>query len=286
MADAVAQAAERPGADGPARADAGRRPRRRRRGGARARARPGSRGSGSSCFGRSQPMLAQTADDVADALERPARPRSSGSSTARASRCTARATRCARSRGTSTTSPPACPRSSRRVRRCRSARVVLDGEVIALARRRPAAAVPGDDEPLRQRGSTCERCARAAALAVLLRLPARRRRRPARPAGCASGSPRSPAARPTSARAAARDRRPGGGGAFLDGCARARPRGRDGEGARAPYEAGRRGGSWLKVKRAHTLDLVVLAAEWGNGRRQGWLSNIHLGARDPRPAAS
>jgi DNA ligase 1 len=51
--------------------------------------------------------------------------------------------------------------------------------------------------------------------------------------------------------------------------------------ADAPYEAGRRGATWLKVKRAHTLDLVVLAAEWGHGRRQGWLSNLHLGARDP-----
>jgi DNA ligase-1 len=49
----------------------------------------------------------------------------------------------------------------------------------------------------------------------------------------------------------------------------------------APYEAGRRGASWLKVKRATTLDLVVLAAEWGHGRRRGWLSNLHLGARDP-----
>lgn len=49
----------------------------------------------------------------------------------------------------------------------------------------------------------------------------------------------------------------------------------------APYEAGRRGGAWLKIKRAHTLDLVVLAAEWGHGRRRGWLSNVHLGARDP-----
>jgi DNA ligase-1 len=49
----------------------------------------------------------------------------------------------------------------------------------------------------------------------------------------------------------------------------------------APYEAGSRGASWLKVKRAHTLDLVVLAAEWGHGRRRGWLSNLHLGARDP-----
>ncbi len=49
----------------------------------------------------------------------------------------------------------------------------------------------------------------------------------------------------------------------------------------APYEAGRRGGSWLKLKPTHTLDLVVLAAEWGHGRRQGKLSNLHLGARDP-----
>jgi len=49
----------------------------------------------------------------------------------------------------------------------------------------------------------------------------------------------------------------------------------------APYEAGRRGSSWIKVKPVHTLDLVVLAVEWGSGRRRGWLSNIHLGARDP-----
>jgi DNA ligase 1 len=49
----------------------------------------------------------------------------------------------------------------------------------------------------------------------------------------------------------------------------------------APYEAGSRGASWLKIKRAHTLDLVVLAAEWGHGRRTGKLSNLHLGALDP-----
>ena len=48
----------------------------------------------------------------------------------------------------------------------------------------------------------------------------------------------------------------------------------------APYEAGRRGSGWLKVKPVHTLDLVVLAAEWGHGRRHGFLSNLHLGARD------
>ncbi|UCF21188.1 MAG: ATP-dependent DNA ligase [Gemmatimonadota bacterium] len=49
----------------------------------------------------------------------------------------------------------------------------------------------------------------------------------------------------------------------------------------AAYEAGRRGRTWLKLKPSHTLDLVVLAAEWGSGRRRGWLSNLHLGARDP-----
>jgi DNA ligase 1 len=49
----------------------------------------------------------------------------------------------------------------------------------------------------------------------------------------------------------------------------------------ATWEAGRRGAGWLKVKPVHTLDLVVLAAEWGHGRRRGWLSNLHLGARDP-----
>jgi DNA ligase-1 len=48
-----------------------------------------------------------------------------------------------------------------------------------------------------------------------------------------------------------------------------------------PYTAGRRGAGWIKVKPRHTLDLVILAAEWGHGRRQGWLSNLHLGARDP-----
>jgi len=49
----------------------------------------------------------------------------------------------------------------------------------------------------------------------------------------------------------------------------------------APYAAGQRGFHWLKLKSAHTLDLVVLAVEWGSGRRRGWLSNLHLGARDP-----
>ena len=53
------------------------------------------------------------------------------------------------------------------------------------------------------------------------------------------------------------------------------------KGAASRYEAGRRGKAWQKVKPVHTLDLVVLAVEWGHGRRRGWLSNLHLGARDP-----
>ncbi|MDX1447457.1 MAG: ATP-dependent DNA ligase [Acidimicrobiia bacterium] len=51
--------------------------------------------------------------------------------------------------------------------------------------------------------------------------------------------------------------------------------------AASPYEAGRRGSAWRKVKPVYTLDLVVLAAEWGHGRRTGWLSNLHLGCREP-----
>ncbi len=69
--------------------------------------------------------------------------------------------------------------------------------------------------------------------------------------------------------------------AFL---AEALARGHEGVMAKDPtsaYEAGSRGAAWLKIKVAHSLDLVVLAAEWGSGRRQGWLSNLHLGARDP-----
>jgi DNA ligase-1 len=68
---------------------------------------------------------------------------------------------------------------------------------------------------------------------------------------------------------------------FLDG---ALGRGHEGimvKALDAPYEAGRRGRRWLKLKPVRTLDLVVLAAEWGHGRRHGWLSNLHLGARDP-----
>ena len=68
--------------------------------------------------------------------------------------------------------------------------------------------------------------------------------------------------------------------AFYDAALAAGHEGLMAKSPRAPYEAGNRGASWLKIKRAHTLDLIVLAAEWGHGRRTGKLSNLHLGALD------
>jgi DNA ligase-1 len=70
-------------------------------------------------------------------------------------------------------------------------------------------------------------------------------------------------------------------GAFYDAAIEAGHEGLMAKSLDAPYEAGNRGSSWFKIKRAHTLDLVVLAAEWGHGRRSGKLSNLHLGALDP-----
>jgi DNA ligase-1 len=69
--------------------------------------------------------------------------------------------------------------------------------------------------------------------------------------------------------------------AFLDDALASGHEGVMVKGASSRYEAGRRGQAWRKVKPVRTLDLVVLAAEWGHGRRRGWLSNLHLGARDP-----
>jgi DNA ligase-1 len=72
---------------------------------------------------------------------------------------------------------------------------------------------------------------------------------------------------------------PGEAAAFLDQAVGAGHEGVMVKALDAPYDAGRRGGAWRKIKPVHTLDLVVLAAEWGHGRRTGWLSNLHLGAR-------
>ena len=71
---------------------------------------------------------------------------------------------------------------------------------------------------------------------------------------------------------------------FFDAAIAAGQEGLMAKGIESTYEAGRRGGAWFKIKKANTLDLVVLAAEWGHGRRHGWLSNLHLGARDPNGA--
>jgi DNA ligase-1 len=69
--------------------------------------------------------------------------------------------------------------------------------------------------------------------------------------------------------------------AFFDAALAAGHEGLMAKSLAARYEAGARGAAWIKIKRANTLDLVVLAAEWGHGRRPGRLSNLHLGARDP-----
>src|SRR6266550_2455024 len=68
---------------------------------------------------------------------------------------------------------------------------------------------------------------------------------------------------------------------FFDAAIAAGQEGLMAKGLESKYEAGRRGGAWFKIKKANTLDLGVLAAEWGHGRRHGKLSNLHLGARDP-----
>ena len=150
------------------------------------------------------------------------------------------------------------------------------------APRRTAAAVPGDREPRGQPRRRRGAARGGAAHAVLLRRPAPRRPRPPRPARRASGWPRSSRScrRARGCRASSRPT-PSEAQAFSDD---ALARGHEGvvvKALAAPYEAGRRGAGWLKVKPVHTLDLVVLAAEWGHGRRQGLLSNLHLGARDP-----
>ena len=149
-------------------------------------------------------------------------------------------------------------------------------------RRRPAAAVPGDRVAHRAWTSG------VAVTAVLLRPAPPRRPRPARRARRRSGSPRSTGLVPEESLVAAAGHRPTRPRPRRSPTrvARRRPRGRRREEPRRAYDAGRRGAGWVKVKPVHTLDLVVLAVEWGSGRRKGWLSNIHLGARDPDRAAS
>ena len=227
------------------------------------------------------PMLAQTATGVDDALER-----LGGASGFRGqARRRAGADPPPRRRGHGLhPKPRRCHRPAARSRRGDAAlpvtELIADGEAIAL---RP------DGRPHRFQ-VTASRFGRSVDIAaaasgattfgVLLRLPARRRCRPARRADHRAVAALDASCRPAPGRPAGHLRSVPG-PALPGPHAGRRPRGRDGQVADAPYEAGRRGAGWLKVKPVHTLDLVVLAVEWGSGRRTGKLSNIHLGARDP-----
>ena len=213
------------------------------------------------------------------ARRRSARRRSSTSSMARASRCTRSATRCASTRETCATSPPRCRKSSTPSARCPRRELILDGEAIALRAGRHAASVSDHHAPLRPQ-ARCRPPPRELPLspfffdalyldgAPLIDEPLARR--VALLDGSVSAANRVP-------RLVTRE--PGRGGRRSS--QRALAAGHEGVMAKAldgAYAAGRRGSAWLKVKHAHTLDLVVLAAEWGSGRRRGTLSNLHLGA--------
>ena len=229
-----------------------------------------------------QPMLAQSADDIADAWRSSARRRSSGSSMAPAFRSTRPGTKCGCSRARLNDVTAAVPEVVAAVRGLPLESAILDGEAIALRPDGRAAAVPDHDAALRPAARGRAAAGRAAARLPVLRRARARWRRTDRPAAMRSGSAALAAVLPpaltvprlvTGEAAAAT--------AFVGG---ALAKGHEGAMAKAldaPYQAGRRGAGWLKVKQAHTLDLVVLAAEWGSGRRKGWLSNLHLGARDP-----
>ena len=208
---------------------------------------------------------------------------STASSTGSGSRCTGSATTSASTPAASTTSPTGCPRSSQAAR--------------GPARRRRRAGRRGDRAAARTGGRAPSRrprpgprppatspvCVRRTPVTVqffdllhldgrdLLDEPGTRT-----PGGAARPGPASLVVPRTGDR-----RRRGRGEAFFADARRRWTRGGRGQVAwRSAYAAGRRGAGWVKVKPRHTLDLVVLAVEWGSGRRRGLLSNIHLGARD------
>ena len=174
---------------------------------------------------------------------------------------------------------PAVPEVVEAVRRLPADQLILDGEVIALR----ADGAPETFQRTMQRFGRkldVERLRSGdAADTVLFRLPLRQRRGPDRRPSGRSDSVRSPSWR--LAAIVPRLLRPNAEEAarFVHDTLQ---RGHEGVMVKAlasGYAAGRRGQHWLKVKLARTLDLVVLAAEWGHGRRTGWLSNLHLGAR-------
>ena len=213
---------------------------------------------------------------------RSARPPSSGSWTASGCSCIAMATRCRCSPGPWTTSPPGCPRWWPNVLALPASRTGRRRRADRADRRRPAPAVPGHLGPGGQPP-------RLGAGDDHLRL---RPAAPGRGRTCWTSRPRErrqaleqaiPADGPVRSTPRLVTDDPAAAAAFL---ADALARGHEGVLAKsldAPYQAGRRGAGWLKIKPVHTLDLVVLAVEWGSGRRTGLLSNIHLGARSDVP---
>ena len=241
---------------------------------------PGSTGSACACSGRSNRCWRRPATTWPRGWRSSARRRSSSSSTARGSRSTRRAPTSRSTRAACATSPGRSRRWSSSRARFPLERLILDGEAIALR-------ADGRPHPfqvtMRRFGRRLDVDAMRVELPLdayffdalhvdgddLLAAPASERfARMAEVVPAARLVPRRVTSRPEEA------------AAFL---AEALDRGHEGIMAKdlaSPYEAGSRGSAWLKIKRAHTLDLVILAAEWGHGRRQGWLSNLHLGARD------
>jgi DNA ligase-1 len=176
---------------------------------------------------------------------------------------------------------PAAPELVEAVRALPARALVLDGEVIAL---RPDGAPRPFQETMRRFGRKLDPAALRGELPLsafffdvlhaegedVLARPARERHRVLE--GLLPAPLRVPRIVTADPAAAA---------AFLEDTLRRGHEGLVAKSLDAPYEAGRRGAGWRKVKRAHTLDLVVLAVERGSGRRSRWLSNLHLGARDP-----
>ena len=184
-----------------------------------------------------------------------------------ASRRTAVTARCTCSPATSTRSPRACPAWSTSWPSLPGDDLVLDGEAIGVTDDGSPRRVPGHDAPTSApTPSPAAATACGAYFFDVLHVGGDVAHR--RAAGRPPGRPRRDRARRLPA-AVDRHRRPGEAAAFLDDAV---ARGHEGVMVKAldsPYDAGRRGGSWRKVKPVHTLDLVVLAVEWGHGRRHG-----------------
>ena len=233
------------------------------------------------------PMLAGSARTVPEALARTGPAGWSGSSTASAPRSTRTATQVTVLTRSLDDITDRVPEVVEAVAGFGLTSAILDGELIALrddGRPRP---FQQTGVPHRQPHRPGGRAARGAADAVRLRRAAPRR---ARPAGRAGHVRRAvleatlPPAVLTPRLAVADADDPGQVERATAFAADAVARGHEGvvvKSDAATYDMGRRGAGWVKVKPVHTLDLVVLAVERGNGRRSGWLSNLHLGALDP-----